>query len=87
MPTVAGDLPLPYGTWLLLVRTDDDALAGEDGQEHGVPLAAEPGVLGHLPLERAIGTKPFTLTEEDDDLVVEVRGQHRTTHLAPRSTA
>ena len=72
MPTVAGDLPLPYGTWLLLVRPDDDARAGEDGEEHGVPLAAEPGVLARLPMEHAVGTKPFTVTEEDGDLVLEV---------------
>ena len=72
MPTVAGALPLPYGTWLFLVRTDDDARAGDDGEEHGVPLTVEPGVLARLPLERVIGTKPFTVSEEDDDLVLEV---------------
>jgi len=72
MPTVAGALPLPYGTWLFLVRTDDDTRAGEDGEEHGVPLAAEPGVLARLPLERTVGTKPFTLSEEGDDLVLDV---------------
>jgi CDP-glycerol glycerophosphotransferase len=71
MPTVAGELPLPYGTWLLLVRTYDDARA-DDGEEHGVPLAAEPGVLANLPMRHSVGTKPFILTEEEGDLVLEV---------------
>ena len=83
MPTVAGALPLPYGTWLILVRTDDDARAGEDGEEHGVPLAAEPGVLARLPLARSVGNKPFTITEEEGDLVLEVGPDMRDDERGP----
>jgi CDP-glycerol glycerophosphotransferase len=65
MPTLAGDLPLRQGHWLPAVRLGDDP-------RDDVPLAADPDVLATLPLEHAIGTKSFTLTEVEGGLDLDV---------------
>ena len=55
VPSLAGDLPLPAGTWHLVVR-----LAGSADPQ---PLLAEGPGASALPMSRTIGAKTFTLRE------------------------
>lgn len=71
VPTMAGVLPLPQGTWL------PRATVGTDGHVRGGQ-----SLLATLPAERQVGAKTFTLTEESGvlhlrvgpDLEVDERG-------------
>lgn len=61
MPTVAGELPLRKGMWLVVVRLDE-------GPEHRLRL--DPLAYRDLPARRRRGAKTFTLTEDDGALAV-----------------
>jgi CDP-glycerol glycerophosphotransferase len=65
MPTLAGDVPLPFGKWLPAVRRTDDPL-------DDVPLTADREVLAGLPQERQVGAKTYTLTEDESEIDLEV---------------
>jgi CDP-glycerol glycerophosphotransferase len=65
MPTLAGDVPLPFGKWLPAVRRTDDPL-------DDVPLTADREVLAALPQERVVGAKTYRLTEDSGELDLDV---------------
>ena len=65
MPTLAGDVPLPFGKWLPAVRRTDDPL-------DDVPLTADREVLATLPKEHVVGAKTYTLTEDSGEIDLDV---------------
>jgi CDP-glycerol glycerophosphotransferase len=81
--TLAGQLPLPQGRWVLAVRRPD----GPDTRLR----CAEP-LIGSLPVEASIAGRRFVLTEDDSqlelvvgsDLAVDERGPGNTHRLRTR---
>ena len=62
VPTMAGTLPLPAGSWALVVRRE------APGHEDDRRLPADTAVLATLPARRQVAAKTFTLTEADGGL-------------------
>jgi CDP-glycerol glycerophosphotransferase len=63
VPTLAGDLPLPQGTWDVLVRTADSHIS--------TPLEVADSLAWDLPVQRTFGAKTFTVQEMQGRLQIE----------------